>query len=159
MVSMLYIPLVFIHYNQKQYDNMHNAVQVFLSQPNRAIVSVIGNADNVEADQHPLPCITKDVICVGGLEKNGTVWKDGANIEKYIDVYAPASGIIAGLDKNSNRLEDNGVSASGAIVAGMISNVILEKDFKSQVEKIKNGSKFILNKDGSIDEDKKGVSY
>lgn len=158
-INVIYIPLVFVDYSKDQFDRLQSSVNNYLSKPNRSIVGVIGNKNNVSQSDKPIPCVIKGVICVGGIDRNGTIWKGGRNIEKYIDVYAPAANIIGGIDKNSARIESSGVSAAGAIVAGMISNVIREDNYKDLVLKITKGSKFILNKDGTIKTDKRSASY
>lgn len=156
-INVIYIPLAFNKYTKKQKESLQIAVNIYLSKPNRAIVSVVGNSNNVSKRDEPLPCIIDGVICVGGLDRNGTIWKGTASLDKYIDVYAPASNIIGGITKKKSRLEESGVSAAGAIVAAEISKVIKDENYKEKIDKIKKGSKFILNKDGTIDKSKKGI--
>lgn len=158
-INIIYAPLAFINYSDVDYIDLQNAVNIFLEKPNRAIVGVIGNTSSVDINDIPLPCAIDKVICVGGVDRNGTIWSGGVNNEKYIDVYAPASNIIGGITKNKYRIQESGVSASGAIVAGMISNIILDKDYEMKINKIKKGGKIILNKDGTIKKGLKGASY
>jgi hypothetical protein len=158
-INVIYTPLVFVDYSKKQFHRLQASIDNYLSKPNRSIIGVIGNANNVSKNDKPIPCVIKGVVCVGGIDRNGMIWSGGRNIEKYIDIYAPATSIIGGLDKNSMRFESSGVSAAGAIVAGMVSNVIREDNYKELILKITKGSKLILNKDGTIKRGKRAASY
>jgi hypothetical protein len=158
-VDVIYIPLSFTQYTQDQYDAMHNAVTKFLRKENRAIVSVFGNEFKIDPNASPLPCITDKVICLGGLSQYGALWGGANNDSLYIDGYAPAVNIVGGLNKNGYRVQESGVSASGAIVAGMISKIIHKENYKELLDELLLGKKFIFDEKGEIRHDLKAISF
>lgn len=153
-IDIIYIPLSFQNYTDEDYFELNNAINNYLlRKKGRKIISVYGNANKVkDKNEKTIPCLIENVICVGGLNQYGAISNNTSGVD-YISIYLPSENIIGGIN-GEERIEDSGVSSSGAIMTGMISKMKNE----DEINDLLNKKKIVLEKDGSISK-KKSISF
>lgn len=152
-INFIYIPLSFSDYEIEEKNKFENAVKSYLSKGNRYIISVYGNSSKIDEFKDVLPCSFKKITCVGGVNQYGALSSTSVK-SNLVDIFAPSTNIIGGLDNNNNRIMKDGVSAAGAIVVGMISKLNNEEE----IYKFLKGNRSVLEKNGSFTKNM-SVSY